>query len=203
LHDYFLPANLIVLPALDLVMRPISRRPSIHLLTLAAALTSFAVRSADAQRGQTTIVAFRNDLPQSERTINAPPGQVVEAVKMVYAQVGLPLLQSSSNAQDLFTPYLQVRGQLFGRSNSAFFACQETDIAGGNLADRGLLTFAVLMRARPQGNATVLQTQVDARVSRRDVAANSVECASTGVLEKALIDMVDQLVRDTAPPPAP
>lgn len=186
-------------------MRPIFHRPSARSLVLATAvaLTPLAARGAEAQRGQTTIVAFRSDLPQSERTINAPPEQVVEAVKIVYAQVGLPLLQSSSNAQDLFTPYLQVRGQLFGRSNSTYFACQETDIAGGNLADRGLLTFAVLMRARPAGNTTVLQTQVDARVTRRDVAANSVECATTGVLEKALIDMVDQLVRDTAPPPAP
>lgn len=185
-------------------MRLNAFRPRARLLAVAvaAALASLAARAAEAQRG-TTIVAFRRDLPQSERTINAPPEQVVEAVKMVYAQVGLPLLQSSSNAQDLFTPYLQVRRQLFGRANSEFFACQETDIAGGSLADRGQLTFAVLMRARPQGGATVLQTQVDARVTRRDVSASSVECATTGVLEKALIDMVDQLVRDTAPPPAP
>lgn len=184
--------------------RLIHRSPARLLaLTAGVALTPLAARSAHAQRGQTTIVAFRNDLPQSERTINAPPEQVVEAVKIVYQQAGLPLLQSSSNAQDLFTPYLQVRRQLFGRANSEFFACQETDIAGGNLADRGQVTFAVLMRARPQGNATVLQTQVDARVTRRDVASSSVECASTGVLEKALIDMIEQLVRDTAPPPAP
>lgn len=180
------------------------RRPSARVfLIVAAALLPLAAHPARAQRGHTTIVTFRSDLPQSERTINAPPEQVVEAVKIVYQQVGLPLLQSSSDAQDLFTPYLQVRRQLFGRANSEFFACQETDITGGSLADRGQVTFAVLMRARPSGNATVLQTQVDARVTRRDVSSSSVECASTGVLEKALIDMIEQLVRDTAPPPAP
>jgi len=180
------------------------RRPTAGALFIAAAaLLPCVAQPAGAQRGQTTIVTFRSDLPQSERTLHAPPDQVVEAVKIVYQQVGLPLLQSSSNAQELFTPYLQVQRQLFGRSNSEFFACQETDITGGNLADRGQVTFAVLMRARPSGNTTVLQTQVDARVTRRDVSSSSVECASTGVLEKALIDMIEQLVRDTAPPPAP
>ncbi|HET7233932.1 MAG TPA: hypothetical protein VFJ16_28230 [Longimicrobium sp.] len=191
-------------------MRPIPYQSAIRaaLIAMAVALPSARpalaqpASSASAQRGQTTIVAFRSDLPQSERAINATPEQVVQAAKMVYAQVGLPLLQSSDNARDVFTPYLRVQRHLFGRNNSDFFACQVTDLAGGNMADRGTLTFAILMRVRPAGASSVLMTQVDARVTRRDVSANSVECSSTGALEKALIDMIEQIIRDTAPPSA-
>ncbi|HEX8831330.1 MAG TPA: hypothetical protein VF705_09205 [Longimicrobium sp.] len=182
-------------------MRPIVYRTVIRALLIAAAFALPFARPAAAQRGHTTIVAFRNDLPQSERPISATPEQVVEAVKVVYAQVGLPLLQSSGNAHDLFTPYLRVQRQLFGRANSEFFGCQEADI-GASIADRGSITFAILMRVRPAGAGSVLQMQVDARAARRDVSANSVECTSTGVLEKGLLDMIEQVIRDTAPPPA-
>ncbi|HEU4558807.1 MAG TPA: hypothetical protein VFS20_13195 [Longimicrobium sp.] len=158
---------------------------------------------AAAQGGRTTIVAFRSDVPQAEHEFTHPPEQVVLAVKAVYEQIGLPLMQSSENQQDLFTPYLRVQRQLYGRNNSEFFACQEADLVGGNLADRGSVVFAILTRVRPAGGGgAVLQTQVDARATRRDVASNAVECATTGVLEKALIEMVGQILRDTAPPPA-
>jgi hypothetical protein len=185
----------------SIIPRPTSR---VLLVALAVALLPVAWRPAAAQEGRTTIVAFRTDLPQSEHEFAAPPEYVVQAVQAVYAQIGLPLLQDSQNRQDLFTPYLRINRQLFGRNNSDFFACQETDIVGGSLADRGMVVFAILTRVRPGRNGvTVMQTQVDARATRRDVASGPVECTTTGVLEKALITMVDQILRDTAPPPAP
>ncbi len=171
---------------------------------LAVALLPLFAATAAAQGGGTTIVAFRSDIPQWEHEFAYPPEQVVQAVKAVYEQISMPLLQSSENEQDLFTPYLRVQRQLYGRNNSEFFACQEADITGGSLADRGSVVFAILTRVRPKrGGGTVLQTQVDARATRRDVASNAVECATTGVLEKALIEMVGQILRDTAPPPEP
>jgi hypothetical protein len=186
--------------------------PSIHLRhpirvlvgAFALALLPLLAAPVAAQGGRTTIVAFRSDVPQAEQPFAYPPEQVVLAVKTVYEQIGLPLLQSSENQEELFTPYLRVQRQLYGRNNSEFFGCQEGDLTGGSLADRGSVVFAILTRVRPaRGGGSVLQTQVDARVTRRDVSSNTVECTTTGVLEKALIDMVGQILRDTAPPPAP
>jgi len=185
-------------------MRSISLRPL--LVASALALPALLCRPAEAQRGKTVIVGFRSDVARSEHPVSASPEELTAALKQAYAQLQLPLMQSSENPADLFTPYLRVRRQLFGHNNSEFFACQEQDVAG-NMADRAEVVFAVLNRVRPAANGTaVLLTQVDARAARRDVAANAVECATTGALEKALQEVVDGVLyapAASASPPAP
>lgn len=71
---------------------------------LAVALLPLFAATAAAQGGGTTIVAFRSDVPQTEHEFTYPPEQVVLAVKAVYEQISLPLLQSSNNQHELFTP---------------------------------------------------------------------------------------------------
>ncbi|HYH80375.1 MAG TPA: hypothetical protein VEX86_11280 [Longimicrobium sp.] len=187
-------------------MRLPNRRPSppafIASAALVLALLSCAIRPAAAQeRERTLIVGFRGDVPRGEHPLGAPPERVAEALRQVYAEVGLPLVAATGRPNDYFTPYLQVRGRLFGRPNTEFFACQE-DSFGGNLAVTGLVTFAILVQLRPENDGTtVMLTQMDARANRRNVTASPVECGTTGKLEAALVELVEQRLR--APAPAP
>jgi hypothetical protein len=186
---------------------------TLALLTLAAiplaASTAAAQRSSSKRGGPAFIVSFDPTVPVYEERVAASPEEVSEILPQVFAQIGLPGGPSISDGARVFlTPYLQVQSKLYGRPNSEFFTCQGYDIIS-NLADTGRMTFAIISRVEVASDGgTVLRTQVDARVTRREVASNSVECVTTGLLEKSISAMVVQRVQEAAlaesrPAPAP
>ncbi|HEX9940163.1 MAG TPA: hypothetical protein VGB15_23720 [Longimicrobium sp.] len=174
----------------------------VRLLPLAAALTLPGVAAGDAAAQRR--VVFRGDVPRYERNVPAPPEHVVQAVKVVFEELGVPLVQSAQNPNELFTTSQLVRNrQLFGRQIGDFFACNES-FRGGNLADHGRVTYAVLIRIIPTNQGvTRMEMQVDGKVVRTMIMNRDqpLDCSSSGLMEKSITDAVEQLVRETAPPP--
>ncbi|HEX8905672.1 MAG TPA: hypothetical protein VF771_12550 [Longimicrobiaceae bacterium] len=177
---------------------------------LALVLSTLPVAAAAAQRGTETqsdqrgprVIEFRNDVQASEDTLPFTAEQVWSMVPHVFNELSLPASESADTAwHEFLTPYLQVRGRLFGRQNHEFFQCQDNGF-GADLVDNANLTFAILMRVLPAGDGRALvRTQVDARARRRDIATNVVECTTTGFLEKALAQMIAQRLAEAAATP--
>jgi hypothetical protein len=168
------------------------------LVSLAAISTPRTMAAQHSHR-----VMFRTDMPRWTVEIGAPADQVTQGVKAVFEQLQMPLADSTDRQMRLlFTPYLRASRKMYGRNLSDFFGCQESDIAGGNRANQGQVTFAILARVRPTNHGvTVLELQVEGRVMRIESRTTPIECATTGLLEKSITDAVQQLVRDTAPQP--
>jgi hypothetical protein len=159
----------------------------------AAAQTPQAVQSEHGTR----VIEFRADVGTSEDTLAFAPEIVWSMIPHIFNELGLPATESADSTDHAFlTPYLEVKGQLFGRRNHDFFQCQDNGF-GMELADNANMIIALLMHVVPTGDGrTLLRTQVDGRARRRDIATNVVDCASTGVLEKALAEMVAQRLRE-------
>jgi hypothetical protein len=169
-------------------------------LVAACALPGVFAENAAAQRR----VLFRGDLPRYSRDLPAAPELVVQAVKVVFEELAVPLVQSRQDPNELFTTEQLVRNRsLFGRQIGDFFACNE-GARGGNLADQGRVTYAVLIRIHPTNHGvTRMEMQVDGKVIRTMIMSRShpMDCSSTNLLEKSITDAVEQLLRETAPPP--
>jgi len=187
-------------------VRPV--RPSIRtrwVAVLAVALVPALVHPAAAQqRDRGSISIFRNDAPETATRVAYPADAVWKALTEVYAEMGFPLATTANvRGREFLTPFMDIRGQLFGRRNSEFFACQQFDMVG-DLTNTGQLSFAVRTRleATPDG-ATILHTQVDARARRRSTNASAVECNTSGKLEQALAQAVEQRLPQPAAEPQP
>lgn len=182
--------------------------PPTRLLSIRALpfLAAFALAGAFAENAAAQrLVVFRGDMPRYTRNLPAEAEHVVQAVKVVFEELGIPLVQSRQNPNELFTePQLVRNRQLFGLQTGDFFACNEA-ARGGNLADTGRVTYAILIRIHPTNEGvTRMEMQVDGKVIRTIIMSRShpMDCSSTNLLEKSITDAVEQLLRDTAPPPA-
>ncbi|HSU14377.1 hypothetical protein [Longimicrobium sp.] len=181
-----------------------------RIFLIALAAVPLCATAAAAQQGSTPmqqgnrVIEFRADVGMSEDTLAFAPELVWSMVPHVFNELGLPATESADSTDHAFlTPYLEVRGQLFGRRNHDFFQCQDNGF-GMELADNANMIIAMLMRVVPAGDGrTILRTQVDGHARRRDIATNVVDCASTGVLEKALAEMVTQRLREMPTAAAP
>lgn len=184
-----------------------SVRPSLRprwLAVLAMALVPVLSHPAAAQqRDRSSIAVFRNDAPETATRVAYPADAVWKALTDAYAELGFPLATTANvRGREFLTPFMDIRGQLFGRRNSDFFTCQQFDMVG-DLTNTGQLSFALRTRLEATDDgATVLHTQVDARARRRSTSSNPVDCNTTGKLEEALAQAVVQRLSQ-APAPAP
>lgn len=173
---------------------------------LSLVIATIAALAADARPAVAQAVPlFRGDVSPYERLMRAPPEYVVQALKVVFEELEIPLVHSTQDSTVLFAPTQLVHNrELFGRPITEYFTCLESDIAGGNLALRGRVTYAVLVHVLPTNHGvTRLWMQVDGKATRMLSTSrlHPVDCGTTGLLEKSIADAVEQLLRETAPPP--
>lgn len=174
------------------------------LAVLAVALVPVLSHPAAAQqRDRSSVAIFRNDAPETTTRVAYPVDAVWKALTEVYAEMGFPLASTANiRGREFLTPFMEIRGQLFGRRNTEFFSCQQQDMLG-DLTNTGQISFALRTRLEAGADsATVLHTQVDARARRRGTSASSVDCTTTGKLEQALAQAVDQRLSQPATQPA-
>jgi hypothetical protein len=155
--------------------------------------------AAAQQRDRGSIAIFRNDAPETRTRVAYPAAAVWKALTEVYAEMGFALATTANiRGQEFLTPFMDIRGQLFGRRNSEFFTCQQFDMLG-DLTNTGQLSFALRTRLEATDDgATVLHTQVDARARRRNTNTSAVDCTTTGKLEQALAQAVEQRLSQPA-----
>ncbi|HYH81914.1 MAG TPA: hypothetical protein VEX86_19055 [Longimicrobium sp.] len=142
---------------------------------------------------------FRAEKPFARAVLPHTVDQVWQTLPEAYRRLGFAASVADSVRKELSTPNMRVRGQLYtGEANSRYFTCGRNSLAGP-IADQGDITFGLLSRVEtdPRGG-TVILTQVNARVQRRDSSQYPVECVSTGLLENTLAQYVAEQIGTSA-----
>jgi hypothetical protein len=174
-------------------MRP---TPLLAALALLAALPA-AAQDRTASAGREGVFYFRADAQTARTTLYSPLEVVWRALPLAYKELGFQLDPTADTlAHEFRTPFMQIRGQLYtGEPNSRYFECSRNSLTGP-AADQGDITFAMLthLEADPSGTTVVL-TQMQARLKRRDSSQYPIDCASTGRLEQMLAQYLVQHAR--------
>jgi len=151
-------------------------------------------------------VLFRTDVPSTATRIAVQPAVLWRATAEVLSEMGLAMSPTSNPASmDFVTTFSDLRGRLFNRPNSEFFACNSGDMLN-NLTATGRINMALRARVArdPEGgNGSVLYTQIDARAQRRGTSASAVECDTTGKLEARLAQQIEARAQEIANPARP
>ena len=164
------------------------------LAALAAMLVPVLGHPAAAQqRDRSSEMSFRTEVSDVPLRLAYPPDAVFTVLAQVYAQLGFPTDRvPREGAREYRTPFMEVRGRLFGKPNGEYFSCQGGDILA-DLTNTGQISFALRSVVRPDDSGgSVLVTQVDARARRRGTSGSAIECASTGNLERGLAQTINQ-----------
>lgn len=166
-------------------------------LLLAASVSACA--SSSNQNGQTDslqveesfIVKVRGDPTVHEYELQNSAEQVWAVVPAAFKELGYPGAPSAKHDYVYLTPYLNIRGKLYpGEFNSKYLNCGQA-ASYTPAADSYDVTFVIIafVDKRPGGGSRV-RVLVDGRARDRGQSSHAVPCSGTGVLEKAIGELI-------------
>lgn len=159
----------------------------------AAPTRSTATISSSGSAGEPLEIAAYHNARGESASFQANPDQVWKALVAAYADVGIEVGTLDEAHRVIGNRKLAVRGRLAGQPISRFLSCG-TDAFGGALADKNRVELSVVSAVRSAtGDASTLETQVQAMALRSASGSNMV-CTSTGVLEQRLARAVGEQV---------
>lgn len=122
------------------------------------------------------------------QSVPQPPEAVWDAVVLAYESLELPRGRSNSRRErEYSTPYLRANGPIYGERRSTFFSCGAGP--GIPIADQSIITFAVRTWVEPNGEGgTNVYTQTRGHARRLEGGATTIECGSTGLLERMIFE---------------
>lgn len=142
------------------------------------------------------ITYFREDALPYTDTLNAPVEAVWRAVPEVFKQLGYPGAAATNASDRIFmTPGMQIRGRLYeGESNSKYIDC---GIAiAGQRADSHEVQFVIITRVLAGSESeTIVATVIDGTARDRTGTSAPRRCTGTGVLEKAITELLTAKTR--------
>lgn len=147
--------------------------------------------SGTLQGPQDYVTYFRTDALPHRTVVQAPADIVWRTLPGVFDELGYPGAPARSTRERVFiTPNLQITGRLYeGESNSKYIDCGSGNT--GPRADAQEVQFVIVTRVRPEGESeTIVETIIDGSARDRMVSAGSYRCKGTGVLEKALVNLL-------------
>lgn len=135
-------------------------------------------------------IYFRDDAYAHATAVDAPVDEVWKVVPAVFRELGYPGAQASGAGYVFITPNLQIRGRLYPEEpNSKYIDCG-TGITGAR-ADSYVVWFAIVTRVRPGAEGgSIVETAIDGNARDRAHSSNAVRCSGTGVLERAIGEMI-------------
>ena len=174
------------------------RMPPLFLLGLAAACASPQGASAPAAGPPQTAVAaagvrgpmtLTRDRGVAAAEVGWPPARVWPFVTQAYADIGLPI-DHVDQAMRLATATNQRVRRLAGKSPGAFFECRGPY---GNTANRDDVFLTLQTQVVPgPGSGSTVRIGAGA-VSKSTTGANTItDCASSGALEKLIVEKINE-----------
>jgi hypothetical protein len=125
----------------------------------------------------------------SADTVAAAPSSVYQAVREIFAALNFRVHSADSAAMVVITQPTLVRHRLQGARLSKYLSCGQS--AAGANADAYFLTVRLQSTVRPAGpTSALLHTNVSATARPADNGAALVRCASNGLLERHIRDLV-------------
>lgn len=108
-----------------------------------------------------------------------------------FKELGYPGAPSARHDHVFLTPYLNVRGKLYpGEFNAKYLNCGQA-ASYTPAADTYEITFVIVTFIDKQtGGGSRVRVLVDGNARARGQSSNSVPCRGTGVLEKAIADLI-------------
>ena len=166
-------------------------------LGLAGCASSGGGASSAPRAGPTYSVAFRSDALPVRRVVAAAPDSVWAALPRAFSAMGYPGGPSTRSGERWYlTPAMTPTGGTIyqGKQNSLYLDCGRSRT--GLAADEYEIAFAILARIFPQRDGgTLVEILVDGTARDRTSSSNSVFCSGTGVIEGALLDRLERLLR--------
>ncbi|HEX2092260.1 MAG TPA: hypothetical protein VHG28_07645 [Longimicrobiaceae bacterium] len=138
-----------------------------------------------------TDIYIEADRSGSTTTASAPVERVWTTLPEVYSSLGISGAVVDPAARVYGNPRLVVMRRLAGERLSTFFRCGET-ATGSPIADAYRLRISVLTTLSPaSAGETRVQTRASATAqSVEGASAAPVQCASTGILEQRIGEMI-------------
>lgn len=130
-------------------------------------------------------MGMRDDFRGEQEHVAAGVERVRTAVVAAYEELGFGVDAKASNASQVATPFLRIRGQLYdGEPNSRYLSCGAT-AAGRPAADvHDDLRFRLITFLAPaSGESTDIETRVEGEARPRGGTQAPIACTGTGVLE--------------------
>lgn len=125
-------------------------------------------------------------LPNARSPIAAPPGRAFEALKLVYAELGIPpAVNDPATGRFGNTDFWKAR-RLGDQAMSTYLNCGESFT--GNAANNYRIYISLVSMVRPDGKgASELETAFHAQAQNMEgTSADRIPCGSTGRLEERI-----------------
>ncbi len=139
------------------------------------------------------VIRAVNDQGQ-RRVIAAPFDSVWNALTSSLTMMKVELTTVNRPAGEQGNLKFTMSRNFFGRPVSHYFSCGNDPFGGAN-ADAYPVTAALVAKIIPEGEGTAIETMLTGSTIKPGGSAARIYCASTGVLEQHLAEMVASRVR--------
>lgn len=149
--------------------------------------------------GQSSQVELTRDSHAHSARLTVTPDQAWSALRDVYAELGIPVVNVDDSARRLGNPALRARRSLAGARLSQLVRCGTT--SGMPNSDSYAVTLAVATQVQQdQNGGALVLTQVDGSAQPSGIGASQVPCTTTGGLERRIAEaLADRLVSASTP----
>jgi hypothetical protein len=139
----------------------------------------------------------RNDDAGSVQRMEAPVQRVQAALPEVLRELGIPEVGADPSGRVYGNRNVTVQ-RLGGQPSTAWVRCGSDGGSGATLASRYRTVLSVLVTLKPEGDATLLNTQVSGTgTTLGGTNSHAVQCSSNGRLETRVAEMLAARLADT------
>lgn len=132
-------------------------------------------------------IELTRDRIHTQHLVDASADAVWKALPAAYAALGLEGVVVDPTARQFGVPrYRLASRRMAARRLSDLFSCGSSST--GSNADSYEVRYLMVTRLNPEGGSTEVETLLEAVAHPRSVSGQSIQCASTGVLEQMLVD---------------
>jgi hypothetical protein len=162
--------------------------------TASTAPTAMETTRIAAGSGTMTMTTNR-DIATNTKTIAYPIARVWPAVRAAYDSVAVPVAVFDEASHSVGNSALRVRRRLGEVALSKYLNCGSTQ--GFPSADTYEIQMSVLTQVRsdPESGGTTILTTVQGQGRPMTISSEFTPCASTGGLEKQIVDVVNRALR--------
>ena len=139
-------------------------------------------------QGSVDLRAIRSD-PTASFTIAAPADRAFAALSVVYTDLKLDVTTLQTEQRRPGSENVRTRRQLGGTRMSRYLSCGER--MGNQIAEQDEIVLTLFTQVEPAGEGrSTLRTLFEATARQTGAGSTTINCSSTGELEKRIVEMV-------------